>query len=97
MNSTLLPVQALHELRESYDMRSVSESAVFPDLLVPEMRPALTKLAEETRALALLLLQCLSLALGRDRRHLETLHSRVLGRDNSTKIRDVCGIKSHPN
>merc|ERR1719315_689978 len=54
------------EVRETYDMKNISSAGIFPDQSCPELRRCLTRLSEESKALAERLLRCISLALGKD-------------------------------
>ena len=81
--------KATHELREAYDVTSIDEEALFPDKLAPALRANLTPLAEATRALGMLVLRALALALGQDKDYLTGRHTRVLGRNNWSKIRSL--------
>merc|ERR1712038_1219131 len=51
------------EVRETYDLKNISPSGIFPDEDCPDLRAALTNLCRDSRQLALRLLSCISLTL----------------------------------
>ena len=70
-------------------MSDISEDALFPDHVLPELRSNLTNLANQTKNLSKVLLRCISLALGQNQSFFQSNHSRVLGSNNASKIRSL--------
>ena len=83
------------EVRETYDMKNISSAGIFPDQSCPELRKCLTRLSEESKALAERLLRCISLALGKDLDYLARQHRGMLsegmvdGVASSTTLRSI--------
>ena len=71
---------AREEFRESFDVTDISAGGIFPDDSCPELRPALTQLAQACWHLIDRLLSCLSLALGRESTFLHNFHQGVLAK-----------------
>ena len=83
------------EVRETYDMKNIYSSGKFPDRKCPELREALTGLAENGKLLAKRLLHCISLALGQNGNFLDDQHQGMLSQglagsvENSTTLRST--------
>ena len=83
------------EVRETYDMKNISSSGKFPDKNCPELREALTGLAENGKLLTKRLLHCISLTLGQNGNFLADQHQGMLSQglagsvDNSTTLRSI--------
>jgi len=66
------------EVRETYDLKNISSSGIFPDKQCPELRAGLTRLSEESKELTKRLLRCLSLAMGMPNDYLTMQHQGML-------------------
>ena len=86
-------IKALHELRESFDVvdvRRSSEAAVFPDDLVPGLRPAFEAAAELLTELNRRILRALSAGLGlEDIDHFVSIHSKIRELGTMSKLRSI--------
>ena len=83
------------EVRETYDLKNISSSGKFPDENCPELRQALTRLAENGKLLANRLLRCISISLGQNHSFLSDLHRGMVSQgvqgsvENSTTLRSI--------
>ena len=66
------------ELKESFAMKTTYVQARFPEAGCPQLRPALVNLFKECQKLTDIILQCLSLSLGKDKNFLASLHRGAL-------------------
>ena len=64
------------------------DKALFPDELVPKMRPALTTLAKQSRELTFRLLRAIALSLGQDKEFFVNCHQLFTPRGIS-KLRSI--------
>ena len=64
------------------------DQALFPDQLVPEMRPALTSLAKQSRELAFRLLRAIALSLGQEREFFVKCH-QIFTEHGISKLRSI--------
>lgn len=80
---------AVHEIREAFDINSLSENAKFPDSSLPDFRDICTELARKSMILAHRLLQCISFSLGKDQYYLDDLHKRILSGKNASALRSL--------
>ena len=82
--------KTITEIREAYDLTSVSPEATFPDKFVPGFREQLTQLAEQTKFLAIkVILPALASALNLDSDAFVKCHQNILGKGNFSKIRSI--------
>ena len=54
-------------------MKTTYKSAVFPNIACPELQPALVRLFKECQEVARVVLTCLSVALGKEKKFLTTV------------------------
>lgn len=85
---------AEHEIREAYDLKNISPEGIYPDENSPSLRPALIQLSEESKKLAYRLLECISVALSRDKEFLSNIHQGMLSQgiqniDNASTLRSI--------
>ena len=82
---------AIHELRESFNVSDTSETALFPDKMVPDMRSDICRLENFVVGLAQRVFAALSLSLGLKKTFFESLHTRLLsgGEGSPSKIRSL--------
>jgi len=82
--------KAVHEVREAFEVTRISgPDAKFPDNEAPELRPCLTKLAQETKTLAFRILKSLALGLGLDQDFFVLCHQEILGPKSISKLRSI--------
>jgi len=82
------------EVRETYDLKNISPSGIFPDKNCPELRTALTRLSEESKALTKRLLHCLSLALGKQGDFLNGQHQGMLSEGMEDEVECSTTLRS---
>merc|ERR1712156_150457 len=72
--------------REIFDQKEDGSKAVHE---APELRPCLTKLAQETKTLAFRILKSLALGLGLDQDFFVLCHQEILGPKSISKLRSI--------
>lgn len=80
---------AFHEIRESFDVVSLEQSARFPDELVPEVRSAFMALGERLLSLSFRILEALALGLDLDPKFFVDCHQLMIQKANSSKLRSL--------
>ena len=76
-----LPIKATHEEREAFEVtRITGKDARFPDSEIPQLRPALTQLAQDTKKLAYRILKALALAMNLPQDYFVDCHQHILGK-----------------
>jgi len=84
-----------HEVRETYDMKNISGTGIFPDSACPSLRPALSQLAEVSRKLTHRLLGSISTCLDQEKDYLSKLHKGMFSEGfeeiigNATTLRSI--------
>ena len=81
------------EVRETYDMKNISQKGKFPDEECPELRVGLTNLAESSSTLAERLLHCLSLSCGQKAEFLEQIHKGMLTQGQSFEVENCTTLR----
>ena len=82
------------EIRETFDMKNISESGIFPDVSCPHLRKNLTNLGEHCTALALRLLQAVSLSLEQPATWLADMHRGMLAAGSSDCVENATTLRS---
>ena len=81
LEKTFLPIKATHEEREAFEVtRITGKDARFPDSEIPQLRPALTQLAQDTKKLAYRILKALALAMNLPQDYFVDCHQHILGK-----------------
>ena len=81
LEKTFLPIKASHEEREAFEVtRITGKDARFPDSEIPQLRPALTQLAQDTKKLAYRILKALALAMNLPQDYFVDCHQHILGK-----------------
>ena len=73
--------KATHEEREAFEVtRITGKDARFPDSEIPQLRPVLTQLAQDTKKLAYRILKALALAMNLPQDYFVDCHQHILGK-----------------
>jgi len=82
--------KATHEEREAFEVtRITGKDARFPDSEIPQLRPALTQLAQDTKKLAYRILKALALAMNLPQDYFVDCHQHILGPQSISKLRSI--------
>ena len=82
------------EIRETYDMKNIATTGIFPDKDCPELRKSLTNLSTAARELALRLLKSVSISLGQDDDFLDNIHVAMLREDQEGDVGNATTLRS---
>ena len=82
------------EVRETYDMKNIAPSGIFPDKDCPELREYLTNLSTAARQLTSRLLKCISISLGSDIDFLDNIHVAMLREDEEGDVGNATTLRS---
>jgi len=82
------------EIRETYDMKNVSASGIFPDEDCPQLRKMLTKLTTSSKQLTSRLLKCISLALGLEIDFFDSNHRGMISQGLEDSIENCTTLRS---
>ena len=87
LEKLFLHIKATHEEREAFEVtRITGKDARFPDSEIPQLRPALTQLAQDTKKLAYRILKALALAMNLPKDYFVECHQHILGKPNCYPI-----------
>jgi len=82
------------EVRETYDLKNISSSGIFPDENCPQLRESLTRLSNCSKDLALRLLRCVSLCIGQDLHFMDKIHIGMVTEGEEGNVENCTTLRS---
>ena len=79
-------IQSVFELRETFDVTSFADTAIFPDESVPELRSRMKDLFDKSRIVALRLLRAFAYELNKEPEFFDNCHRDIFKEGEIVRI-----------